>query len=119
MNDGKKRRSSAELPAHKRFAKSRSRWIYPSTPTKNNKRLCRTSFYRKSTEPFFALTTGLDSVASPANRLSLRTKTNKTVSCSAIILLSNGEMQFQKSECFQGIPALDIHSLLIRTLQFQ
>ena len=30
MNDGKKRRSSAELPAHKRFAKSRSRWIYPS-----------------------------------------------------------------------------------------
>lgn len=25
-----KRRSSAELPAHKRFAKSRSRWIYPS-----------------------------------------------------------------------------------------
>ena len=29
MNDGKKRRS-AELPAHKRFAKSRSRWIYPS-----------------------------------------------------------------------------------------
>lgn len=22
--------SSAELPAHKRFAKSRSRWIYPS-----------------------------------------------------------------------------------------
>ena len=25
MNDGKKRRSSAELPAHKRFAKSRSR----------------------------------------------------------------------------------------------
>lgn len=30
MNDGKKRRSSAELPAHKRFEKSRSRWIYPS-----------------------------------------------------------------------------------------
>ncbi len=30
MNDGKKRRSSAELSAHKRFAKSRSRWIYPS-----------------------------------------------------------------------------------------
>ena len=30
MNDGKKRRSSAELPANKRFAKSRSRWIYPS-----------------------------------------------------------------------------------------
>ena len=30
MNDGKKRQSSAELPAHKRFAKSRSRWIYPS-----------------------------------------------------------------------------------------
>ena len=30
MNDGKKRRNSAELPAHKRFAKSRSRWIYPS-----------------------------------------------------------------------------------------
>ena len=26
MNDGKKRRSSAELPAHKRFEKSRSRW---------------------------------------------------------------------------------------------
>ena len=25
-----KRRSSAELPAHKRFEKSRSRWIYPS-----------------------------------------------------------------------------------------
>ena len=30
MNDGKKRRSSAELPAHKRFAKSRSRRIYPA-----------------------------------------------------------------------------------------
>ena len=30
MNDGKKMRSSAELPAHKRFEKSRSRWIYPS-----------------------------------------------------------------------------------------
>ena len=30
MSDGKKRQSSAELPAHKRFAKSRSRWIYPS-----------------------------------------------------------------------------------------
>ena len=30
MKDGKKRRSSAELPAHKRFEKSRSRWIYPS-----------------------------------------------------------------------------------------
>ena len=30
MNDGKKRRSSTELPANKRFAKSRSRWIYPS-----------------------------------------------------------------------------------------
>ena len=30
MNDGKKRQSSAELPAHKRFEKSRSRWIYPS-----------------------------------------------------------------------------------------
>jgi len=30
MNDEKKRQSSAELPAHKRFAKSRSRWIYPS-----------------------------------------------------------------------------------------
>ena len=27
MNDGKKRQSSAELPAHKRFAKSRSRWF--------------------------------------------------------------------------------------------
>ena len=30
MNDGKKRRSSAELPAHKRSKKSRSLWIYPS-----------------------------------------------------------------------------------------
>ncbi len=30
MNDGKKRRSSAELSAHKRFAKSRSRRIYPA-----------------------------------------------------------------------------------------
>ena len=30
MNDGNKRRSSVELPAHKRFAESRSRWIYPS-----------------------------------------------------------------------------------------
>ena len=30
MNDGKKMRSSAELPAYKRFEKSRSRWIYPS-----------------------------------------------------------------------------------------
>ena len=30
MNDEKKRQSSAELPAHKRFAKPRSRWIYPS-----------------------------------------------------------------------------------------
>ena len=29
MNDGKKRRSSTELPAHKRFAKSRSRWKEP------------------------------------------------------------------------------------------
>ena len=33
MNDGKKRRSSAELSAHKRFAKSRSRWKgYPAKP---------------------------------------------------------------------------------------
>ena len=33
MNDGKKRRSSAELPAHKRFVKSRSRWKgYPAKP---------------------------------------------------------------------------------------
>ncbi len=32
-----KRRSSAELPAHKRFAKSRSRWIYPSF---QNTKLC-------------------------------------------------------------------------------
>lgn len=30
MNDGNKRRNSVELPAHKRFAESRSRWIYPS-----------------------------------------------------------------------------------------
>ena len=30
MNDGKKRRSSAKLSAHTRFAKSCSRWIYPS-----------------------------------------------------------------------------------------
>ena len=35
MNDGKKRRSSAELPAHKRFAKSRSRRIYPAFQNKN------------------------------------------------------------------------------------
>ena len=35
MNDGKKRRSSAELPAHKRFEKSRSRWIYPSFQNTN------------------------------------------------------------------------------------
>ena len=35
MNDGKKRRSSAELSAHKRFAKSRSRWIYPSFQNTN------------------------------------------------------------------------------------
>ena len=33
MNDGKKRRSSAELPAHKRFAKSRSPWKgHPAKP---------------------------------------------------------------------------------------
>ena len=33
MNDGKKRRSSAELSAHKRFEKSRSRWKgYPAKP---------------------------------------------------------------------------------------
>ena len=36
MNDGKKRRSSVELPAHKRFAKSRSRWIYPSFQNANS-----------------------------------------------------------------------------------
>ena len=36
MNDGKKRRSSAELPAHKRFEKSRSRWIYPSFQNTNS-----------------------------------------------------------------------------------
>lgn len=36
MNDGKKRLSSAELPAHKRFAKSRSRWIYPSFQNTNS-----------------------------------------------------------------------------------
>ena len=30
MNDGKKRRSSVKLPAHKRFEKSRSRRIYPA-----------------------------------------------------------------------------------------
>ena len=35
MNDGKKRRSSVKLPAHKRFAKSRSRWIYPSFQNNN------------------------------------------------------------------------------------
>ena len=31
MNDGKKRRSSAELPAYKRFEKSRSRWTVSYT----------------------------------------------------------------------------------------
>lgn len=36
MNDGKKRRSSVELPAHKRFAKSRSRLIYPSFQNANS-----------------------------------------------------------------------------------
>ena len=35
MNDGKKRRSGAELSAHKRFAKSRSRWIYPAFQNNN------------------------------------------------------------------------------------
>ena len=33
MNDGKKRQRSVELPAHKRFEKSRSRWKgYPAKP---------------------------------------------------------------------------------------
>ena len=36
MNDGKKRQSSVELPAHKRFEKSRSRWIYPSFQNTNS-----------------------------------------------------------------------------------
>lgn len=36
MNDGKKRQSSAELSAYKRFAKSRSRWIYPSFQNTNS-----------------------------------------------------------------------------------
>lgn len=36
MNDGNKRRSSVELPAHKRFAESRSRWIYPSFQNTNS-----------------------------------------------------------------------------------
>ena len=35
MNDGKKRRSSVELSAHKRFAKSRSRRIYPAFQNNN------------------------------------------------------------------------------------
>lgn len=35
MNDGKKRRSSVKLPAHKRFAKSRSRRIYPAFQNTN------------------------------------------------------------------------------------
>ena len=35
MNDGKKRRSSAELPAHKRFEKSRSCRIYPAFQNTN------------------------------------------------------------------------------------
>ena len=62
MNDGKKRRSSAELPAHKRFEKSRSRWIYPSfqntvfvfcgdwgsAPTSGNVKKCAVGKYPKS-----------------------------------------------------------------------
>ena len=36
MNDGNKKRSSVELPAHKRFAESRSRWIYPSFQNTNS-----------------------------------------------------------------------------------
>lgn len=35
MNDGKKRRSNVKLPAHKRFAKSRSRRIYPAFQNNN------------------------------------------------------------------------------------
>lgn len=35
MNDGKKRRSNVELSAYKRFAKLRSRWIYPSFQNTN------------------------------------------------------------------------------------
>jgi len=42
-------------------------------------------------------------VALPANRLSLETRTNKTVSVSAIILLSNRKCDFQKARIFKAL----------------
>ena len=36
MNAGKRGGAALELPAHKRFAKSRSRWIYPSFQNANS-----------------------------------------------------------------------------------